>query len=73
MELSKREQELQKQLDYNEVPVYYCTDCLSLKIMNYSEDTAYCDDCGCTEVKTTHISEWDLMYKNKYKKDYIKK
>lgn len=34
---------------YNEEPVYYCSRCLSLAIME-SEGTLYCDKCGNTDI-----------------------
>lgn len=32
----------------------------------------YCEDCGCTDIKETHISNWEKMYEEKYKKKYLK-
>ena len=58
--------------EYNDIPVYYCTECLSLKIHPYDEKTNYCNDCGNTEIKEIHIDEWDKLYKEKYKKSYLK-
>lgn len=59
--------------DYNDVPVHYCSQCLSLKIINIpgSKDECYCDICGNTEVKQAHIEEWEEMYKNKYDYKYL--
>lgn len=52
--------------DYNSEPVYYCKNCLSLKIMAFGEHSDYCDDCGSTDIATTDIETWREMYKNKY-------
>ena len=52
--------------DYNSVPVYFCKNCLSLKIRVLGEYSEYCDDCGSTDVETTHIDTWREMYKEKY-------
>lgn len=52
--------------DYNSEPVYYCKNCLSLKIMVLGEYSEYCDDCGNTDIATTDIETWREMYKDKY-------
>lgn len=55
--------------DYNEEPVFYCTHCLSLKILAL-DDYDYCDDCGGTDIATTDIYTWRQMYKDRYGKDF---
>jgi hypothetical protein len=57
--------------DYNNEPVYYCKNCLSLQILTVGS-TDYCDCCGNTEIDSTHISIWEEMYKNKYGKPFNK-
>lgn len=52
--------------DYNSVPVYYCQNCLSLKIRVLGEYSEYCDECGSTDTGTTHIDTWREMYKEKH-------
>lgn len=56
--------------DYNAIPVHYCKNCLSLKIMILDESTDYCDDCGCTETGSTDINTWEEMYRKKYGQSY---
>ena len=56
--------------EYNEVPVHYCTCCLSLDIRRSSEGD-YCDDCGSTDTWVTSIQEWEEMYKNSYGKNFL--
>lgn len=56
--------------DYNNEPVYYCTQCLSLRIRTL-EDTEYCDKCGSTNIEQTHIREWEHMYAKKYSGNYL--
>lgn len=56
--------------DYNAIPVTYCKNCLSLKIMVLDEDESYCDDCGCTDVESTDITSWEKMYETKYNKHF---
>lgn len=56
------------QVDYNAEPVFYCTRCLSLKVMNESHlpDLEYCGDCGSTNIETTDIKTWELMFEQRY-------
>lgn len=60
--------------DYDLVPVFYCSKCYSLKIMH--EDyiaSDFCGDCGCTDIRTCYIDEWERMYKNRYGHPYVVK
>lgn len=57
---------------YNDIPVHYCTECLSLKVRVYNEDMDYCEECGSTAIEETHISEWEKKYEEKYKQNYLK-
>lgn len=53
--------------EYNDIPVYYCKHCLSLKIRDAGlPDLLYCDDCSSTDILSTSIEEWEDMYKSKY-------
>lgn len=56
--------------DYNSIPVTYCKNCLSLKILILEDNIDYCDDCGCTETCTTDIASWENMYEEKYGKPF---
>ncbi len=53
---------------YNEEQVFYCTQCLSLKIrfIEEVEHSEYCDECGNTNISKTSIEEWETLYQNKY-------
>ena len=53
-----------KKEDYNNVPVYYCTRCISLNIINMDENTCYCGDCGAASIDSTHIDEWLKLKEN---------
>lgn len=59
-------------VNYNEEPVFYCSNCLSLKVKNLGDDSeiCYCDNCGSTEIDTTDIYSWKALYKEKYGKEY---
>lgn len=54
--------------EYNDIPVYYCKECLSLKIMRVAgmEEACYCDICGCTDIKQSSIEEWEQLYNKKH-------
>lgn len=61
--------------EYNEEPVFYCKNCLSLKIKTVQVDSNldYCDECGSTSIAQTNIEEWRDTYKNRYGTDYLNK
>jgi hypothetical protein len=56
--------------DYNNEPVYYCSDCLSLRIRDI-DGVNYCDKCSSTNIEQTHIQEWEQMYNRKYYGNYL--
>lgn len=56
---------------YNNEPVVYCPQCLSLRIRDLS-GTAYCDNCGNTEIKEASIFDWEDMYEARYGEKYVK-
>ena len=51
--------------DYNNEPVFYCTECLSLRVRTI-DGTDYCDKCGSTDIQECHIEEWEQKYIKKY-------
>lgn len=57
--------------DYNNIPVYFCKECLSLLVRQYDEKTNYCDKCGSTDIEVTTIDKWQELYKDKYGKNLI--
>lgn len=67
--LSNTREEYPKE-DYNAIPVVYCKNCLSLKIMVLNDNIDYCDKCGCTDTASTDIESWREMYKKKYGKPF---
>lgn len=58
--------------EYNDVPVIYCKNCLSLKILTV-DGMDYCDNCGSTDMAETYIGEWEKLYADKYAKPHINK
>lgn len=59
-------------VDYNKAAVYYCNQCLSLKIIK-NDDVEYCDDCGATFTKSTSIDKWEKLYEAKYGVKFLNK
>lgn len=59
-----------KNSEYNDIPVAYCKNCLSLKIMTL-DNYDFCDTCGSMDVGETDIETWDKMYQEKYKHKFI--
>lgn len=63
-----------KKNDFNNVPVVYCTTCLSLNIKTVkgvTEDVPYCCKCGNFDTKTAHIVDWEELYEDKYGKKFL--
>lgn len=60
---------------YNDVPVHYCKNCLSLKIKTVIEglNLDYCDECGSTDIEQIHIEEWQKLYRERYGFDFLTK
>lgn len=57
--------------DYNKIPVYYCRQCGSLKIMTMPGlPYDYCDCCGSTDVGKASIESWLELQKTKFKSPY---
>lgn len=61
-----------KKEEYNNIPVVYCKHCLSLNIRDM-DGVEFCDKCGSTDIETSHISEWEVLYEQKYKEKFLNK
>jgi len=84
-DLKIREKMISKQTDYNNVPVTYCKTCLSLHLKEVTfegkkdpltgenKKVTYCVPCGNTETSSTHITEWEDFYEEKYGEKFINK
>lgn len=59
--------------EYNNIPVHYCRNCMSLRTMNVAgmQEACYCDECGSTDILEASIEEWDTLYKEKYGFNYL--
>lgn len=58
---------------YDAIPVYYCKQCLSLRIMDVPgiEDTDFCDNCNSTNIEQTDIQTWERLYQERYGRKYL--
>ena len=59
--------------DFDDEPVLYCTNCLSLRIKSMGGLVDYCDECGYTDIAEANIHEWERLYKKKYGTKFINK
>lgn len=60
--------------EYDSEPVVYCSKCYSLKIKHEDLiDADYCMECGCSDVLTSSIEEWERLYENRYGSPYVKR
>lgn len=60
---------------YDNEPVHYCGNCLSLRIRKVADipDLDFCDECGGTNIQETYIHEWESLYVNRYGFRYLNK
>lgn len=63
------ERQLKKE-EYNSVPVHYCSECMSLKILSV-DGIDYCEKCGNTDIREANIFDWEKMYAAKYAGNYL--
>lgn len=60
--------------DFDEEPVFYCTECYSLSIKH--EDAINmdcCAECGCSDIAQTTIEEWEKLYARRYGHKFVVK
>lgn len=63
---------MSSKVDYNLEPVFFCTNCYSLCIKHDDfVDVDYCGKCGCSDIDSTSIYEWEKLYENRYRKKHI--
>lgn len=60
--------DLKKVEEFNNEPVYYCEHCLSLCIKSIAGED-YCENCGSTDIATTHINKWKEMCVKRFGKE----
>lgn len=63
----------QDRTEYDLEPVSYCPKCYSLKIgyIPGVEGSDYCMDCGCVDVVTGNIYDWEKLYEDRYGHKYV--
>lgn len=54
---------------YDEEPVWFCEECLSLQIM--TGYVPYCAFCGSTEIGQCDIYEWEEKWEERYGKRFL--
>lgn len=61
--------------DYNEEPVHYCANCLSLRIKKVADipDLDFCDECGGTHIRQTNITVWEKLHISRYGFKFLNK
>lgn len=60
--------------EYDSEPVVYCARCYSLKIKHEDAiDSDCCMECGCSDILSTSIQDWERMYENRYRKKFVVK
>ena len=55
---------------YNDIPVFYCKKCLSLKIID-SDGMCFCDKCGSLDIDEESIFIWMKRYELKYDRKFF--
>ena len=56
-----------KDSEYDDEPVFYCTKCLSLNVMNGKKGVLYCGCCGAGPkyLDVTHIHKYMALYRKR--------
>lgn len=52
--------------EYNDIPVYYCKNCLSLAILRDGDTGCFCNDCGNTDTSMSNIDTWEFLYEQEF-------
>lgn len=61
-----------KKEDFDNEPVYYCAKCYSLNIIHEDViDTDCCGECGCSDIKTSSVKEWEKLFKERYGHKFV--
>ena len=57
--------------EYNDIPVYFCKNCLSLAIIRNGEKDCFCGECGNTETSMASIDTWEFLYEQEFGELYV--
>ena len=56
--------------EFDDIPVAYCRQCLSLLVQEDEYVGCYCSACGSTDIGEALIEDWEMLYLRKYKKKF---
>lgn len=60
--------------EYNNEPIHYCKDCLSLNIRELSASKLFvCGECGNASIEESSVNEWIELYTKEYGKPFLSK
>lgn len=61
--------------DFNDIPVFYCKNCLSLAVVSLEsyDNIDFCNECGSTNIDRIDIREWEKLYYKKYGHKFIER
>lgn len=61
--------------EYNNIPVHYCSNCLSLAIVKDDKISydSFCKECGSSEIDLTTIDVWEILYEGEYDRPFVKR
>jgi len=63
---------LYSQEEYNNEPVHYCVNCLSLNIKEINKSTLHaCLECGNIKIEETSIDNWNELYNKQYGRYFL--
>lgn len=58
--------------EYQDEPVFYCVNCLSLKIKELNNSKLHvCLECGTPKQEETSYDEWNQLYVERYKRQFL--
>lgn len=63
-----------KNINYDDEPVEYCSRCYSLKIVHEdSIDADCCMECGSTDISSASIDTWEKLYEKRYGRKFVER
>lgn len=58
--------------EYNDEPIFYCKNCLSLSIKEISNAGLHvCLECGTPKQEESTVDEWNQLYIERYGKSFL--
>jgi ribosomal protein L37AE/L43A len=59
--------------EFNKIPIHFCENCLSIKILRISPNINLCLDCNSTDIGSTDFRCWEIAYELEYNVKFIDK